>query len=286
MYARLRTAAGRKRASVFGVGGRFGRKRAKKAGGGGRKRRCEGTGETEGGEGFSIASEFFSRLRERSFVGGRVGGPANNAGLVFLNPRTNRHLRGEMPGHSARCSSRCSAHLSLFLLLFGPGEARHAAPRRGRRKRSHGPWLARAPSLHRSRHSRDRSRTLDPRRMNYRAFQSVERRGDDRPEEKTPRDRGPVILPTLLFGKPGIRRGNLGPATAIRTPLRTTLRILLLRTAQLRVVAFNPIGLANDRDRNFDSTVRDVVCGIDAWKSSPRQGPWRTRPRWRGPDGP
>lgn len=56
---------------------------------------------------------------------GRVGGPANNAGLVFLNPRTNRHLSGagEMAGHSARCGSRCSrAHLSLFFLFTRPSE--------------------------------------------------------------------------------------------------------------------------------------------------------------------
>lgn len=57
---------------------------------------------------------------------GRVGGPANNAGLVFLNPRTNRHLSGERDGGSlgALHSSRCSrAHLSLFPLFYSAEEA-------------------------------------------------------------------------------------------------------------------------------------------------------------------
>lgn len=62
---------------------------------------------------------------------GRVGGPANNAGLVFLNPRTNRHLRGETAGHSARCGSRCSAPFSFSSLYSAL------------RKRSHGPSSAR-----------------------------------------------------------------------------------------------------------------------------------------------
>lgn len=139
--------------------------------------------------------------RARSFVGGRVGGPANNAGLVFLNSRTNRHLRGERcrvtlhVAHSSRCSRR--AHLSLFLFSYSR-EERFAA----RRKRSHGPWWARA-------HSRPRTPILSN------ELSSLPDRGTphcallpaaDRPQEKTSRQGSRDIGPTLLFGRFRIRR--------------------------------------------------------------------------------
>lgn len=70
-----------------------GRRRTRK---GGPHRRLGGTKRAGGGGGggrgggytFSNASEFFSRFaRERAVSSACVGGPANNAGLVFLNPR-------------------------------------------------------------------------------------------------------------------------------------------------------------------------------------------------------
>lgn len=110
-----------------------------------------------------------------------MGGPANNAGLVFLNPRTNRHLqRGRereiyMPGHSARCTQlpRAAvrrAHLSLFL-FFLYGEKR-GSPRGendltvlGARARDRAPRRRSSP-------------------MNYRAL----------PDRGTPRAPGPAPL--------------------------------------------------------------------------------------------
>lgn len=132
---------------------------------------------------------------------GRVGGPANNAGLVFLNPRTNRHLSGagEMAGHSARCGSRCSrAHLSLFFLFTRPSENDLTVPGARARARASGrPATARA----------------DP-PMNYRPFQTGGTRGCrwNRPREKTAetgaRDIGALRIRRGLrgnFGNPGYR---------------------------------------------------------------------------------
>ena len=137
-----------------------------------------------------------------------MGGPANNAGLVFLNPRTNRHLQGgrrrkrerererEMPGHSARCTqlpraAAGRAHLSLFLFFSSRGEERPAA----RRKRSHGPWCARsrprtAPPIL-SNELSGPSRSWNAARSWFSSALTARR--------KKPRDRGPRYWPRPYF---------------------------------------------------------------------------------------